>query len=133
MSDERRKTELEDVAATIARLEADGAAARSRMKKSIAIYALFSVTWVAIQFAGYGNDDRFTVPSMILMATAVFAMPRRVAPMQPPDAPNPLDVARLHEAYAQLKALEWQTTKVRLAYLAATAVFFVLLPKLVGP
>ena len=133
MSDDKRKTELEDVAATIARLEADGAAARSRMKKSIAIYALFSVSWVAIQFAGYGNDDRFTVPSMILMATAVFAMPRRVAPMQPPDAPNPVDVARLHEAYAQLKAIEWQTTKVRLAYLAATAVFFVLLPKLVGP
>jgi hypothetical protein len=53
--------------------------------------------------------------------------------MQPPDAPNPLDVARLHEAYAQLKAIEWQTTKVRLAYLAATASFFVLLPKLVGP
>jgi hypothetical protein len=103
------------------------------MKKSIAIYALFSVSWVAIQFAHLGNDDRFTVPAMILMATAVFAMPRRVAPMQPPDAPNPLDVARLHEAYAQLKALEWQTTKVRLAYLAATAIFFVLLPKLVGP
>ena len=133
MSDETRKTELEDVAATIARLEADGAAARSRMKKSIAIYALFSVSWVAFQFAGYGNDKRFTVPSMILMATAVFAMPRRVAPMQPPDAPNPVDVARLHEAYAQLKAIEWQTTKVRLAYLVATAVFFVLLPKLVGP
>jgi len=133
MSDERRKTEMEDVAVTIARLEADGAAARSRMKKSIAIYALFSVSWVAIQFAHLGNDDRFTVPAMILMATAVFAMPRRVAPMQPPDAPNPLDVARLHEAYAQLKAIEWQTTKVRLAYLAATAVFFVLLPRLVGP
>jgi len=133
MSDERRQVELEDVAATLARLEADGAAAHARMKKSIAIYALFSVAWVAIQVTHRGGDDRFTVPAMILMATAVFAMPRRVGPMQPPDAPNPLDVARLHEAYAKLKAIEWQATKVRLAYLAATAIFFVLLPKLVGP